>query len=52
MGKHVVVIGGGVGGLAASIRLAARGFRVTLLEKNERVGGKLRPLMSWIDADT
>ncbi len=41
MSKHVVVIGGGVGGLSAAIRLAAGGFRVTLLEQNERVGGKL-----------
>jgi len=39
--KRIVVIGAGVGGLAAAIRLAARGFAVQLLEKNERVGGKL-----------
>jgi phytoene desaturase len=39
--KHVIVIGGGIGGLSAAIRLAANGFRVTLLEKNSRVGGKL-----------
>jgi phytoene desaturase len=39
--KHVAVIGGGVGGLAASIRLAAAGARVSLFEKNPRVGGKL-----------
>lgn len=37
----VIIIGAGVGGLAAAIRLAAQGVRVTLLEKNERVGGKL-----------
>jgi phytoene desaturase len=37
----VAIIGGGVGGLAAALRLAAAGLRVTLLEKNERVGGKL-----------
>ena len=39
--RHVLIIGGGVGGLAAAIRLAANGLRVTLLEKNGRVGGKL-----------
>ena len=39
--KHAIVIGGGVGGLSAAIRLRARGARVTLLEKNPRVGGKL-----------
>ena len=37
----VIVIGGGMGGLSAAIGLAARGARVTLLEKNARVGGKL-----------
>ncbi len=30
-----------LGGLAAAIRLAADGNRVTVLEKNERAGGKL-----------
>ena len=38
---NVIVIGGGVGGLSAAIGLAARGARVTLLEQNERVGGKM-----------
>jgi phytoene desaturase len=41
MTSDVVIIGGGVGGLAAAVRLAARGKRVTLVEKNPRVGGKL-----------
>ncbi len=35
------MIGGGIGGLSAAIGLAARGARVTLLEKNDSVGGKL-----------
>ena len=39
--QSVIVIGGGVGGLAAAIRLGAAGLRVTLLEKNARIGGKL-----------
>jgi 1-hydroxycarotenoid 3,4-desaturase len=39
---RVVVIGGGVGGLAAAILLAANGLEVTLLERADRVGGKMR----------
>ena len=38
---EVVVIGAGVGGLAAAIGLASRGVRVTVLEKNATLGGKL-----------
>lgn len=34
------VIGGGIGGLAASIRLAAQGRKTILLEKNDHLGGK------------
>lgn len=41
MGQQIVVIGGGLGGLSAAIRLASDGNRVTVLEKNERAGGKL-----------
>ncbi|MDL1878574.1 FAD-dependent oxidoreductase, partial [Cytophagia bacterium CHB2] len=37
--NKIIVIGSGFGGLAAAIRLQARGFDVTLLEKNARVGG-------------
>lgn len=39
--KRAVVIGAGVAGLAASIRLARLGLQVTLLEKNSSTGGKL-----------
>lgn len=41
MTPPVIVIGGGVGGLACAIRLRAAGHPVTLLERNEVVGGKL-----------
>ncbi len=40
---HVVVIGGGIAGLAAAHRLLERGARVTVLEASDRVGGKLLP---------
>jgi len=38
---HVVVIGAGMGGLAAAIRLAVAGVRVTLFEQGAQPGGKL-----------
>lgn len=38
--KEVAVIGSGLAGLSAACVLAARGHRVTLLEKNEWIGGK------------
>jgi phytoene desaturase len=39
--QPIIVVGGGLGGLAAAIHLAARGRRVVVCEKNARVGGKL-----------
>jgi 1-hydroxycarotenoid 3,4-desaturase len=40
--RHVVIVGAGMGGLAAAVVLAARGIGVTLLEAAERPGGKMR----------
>ena len=37
---HAVIIGSGFGGLAAAVRLGARGYRVTVLEKLEAPGGR------------
>jgi phytoene desaturase len=37
----VVIIGGGIGGLSAAIRLAAAGERVIVVEQNPRMGGKM-----------
>lgn len=37
---HAVVIGSGFGGLAAAVRLAARGFQVTVLEQLDAPGGR------------
>lgn len=39
-----IVVGGGLGGLSAASSLAARGYSVTLLEKNRHLGGKLNIL--------
>jgi phytoene desaturase len=41
MSKNAIIIGAGLGGLSAAIRLAKKGFAVTVLEKNETVGGKV-----------
>jgi phytoene desaturase len=37
---HAVIIGSGFGGLAAAIRLGARGYRVTVLERRDKPGGR------------
>ncbi|MCB1200050.1 MAG: glutamate synthase subunit beta [Leptospiraceae bacterium] len=41
-GKTVAVVGSGPAGLAAAQQLARSGHRVTLYEKNDRIGGLLR----------
>jgi phytoene desaturase len=41
MQTDTIIVGAGLGGLAAAIRLQLSGRRVRLLEKNERVGGKM-----------
>jgi diapolycopene oxygenase len=38
---HIIVIGAGLGGMAAAISLATSGYSVEIYEKNDRVGGKL-----------
>jgi 1-hydroxycarotenoid 3,4-desaturase len=40
----VIIVGAGVGGLAAAVDLAARGLPVLVLEKEAAVGGKMRQL--------
>lgn len=43
--KRIVVLGGGLGGLSAAVRLAAAGCRVTVLEQQNAVGGKLQRIV-------
>ncbi|HXF64302.1 MAG TPA: phytoene desaturase family protein, partial [Caldilineaceae bacterium] len=40
MKQKIIVIGGGFGGLAVAIRLAARGHEVELFEKRDKLGGR------------
>jgi phytoene desaturase len=42
--KKVVIIGAGIGGLTAACLMARNGCDVTVLEKNNQVGGKLNEL--------
>lgn len=56
--RHIAVIGGGPAGMEVAHRLSSRGFRVSLLEKSERLGGTLQfaglayppneKLMNWL----
>lgn len=41
-GRHVVVLGGGPGGLMAAITAAQRGFKVTLLDDSDSLGGSMK----------
>jgi protoporphyrinogen oxidase len=47
-GNRVLILGGGLAGLAAAKRLVDNGFQVELLEKRNILGGKVS---SWKDAD-
>lgn len=42
--KRAVIIGGGLGGLAAALRLAVHGWQVTVCEQGKSFGGKMN---SW-----
>jgi len=49
---HVIVVGGGMGGLVAARRLALGGRTVTLLEASDRLGGSVsRHTVGGIDLD-
>jgi phytoene desaturase len=40
MADRAVVIGGGFGGIAAAIRMKAKGYDVTLIDRCDRLGGR------------
>ncbi|HEX8335403.1 MAG TPA: phytoene desaturase family protein [Pyrinomonadaceae bacterium] len=44
--RRAVVIGGGLGGLATAVRLAAAGWRVEVCEQGPRLGGKMNTFVS------
>ncbi len=44
MGKKVIIVGSGIAGLAAAIRLSLKGYQVIVFESNSYPGGKLSEL--------
>lgn len=44
--KKAVVIGAGIGGLSSALLLLSRGYEVTVIEKNDQVGGKMGQISS------
>lgn len=38
--SHAIVIGAGLGGLASAMRLGAKGYRVTVIDRLDRAGGR------------
>ncbi len=42
MNKEAIVIGSGLGGIASAIRLKAKNYDVTLIEKNSDLRGRAR----------
>ncbi len=43
-GEHIIIVGAGIGGLAAAMVLAAQGLQVTVFEKEAAPGGKMREI--------
>jgi len=52
MSKHVVIVGGGLSGLAAGVALAPRGIRVTILEQKPALGGRAYSFKDHVTGDT
>ncbi len=42
--KHIIIVGAGPGGLCAGMLLSHRGFKVTIFDKNQDVGGRNRAI--------
>jgi oxygen-dependent protoporphyrinogen oxidase len=47
--RHVAVVGGGIAGLTAALRLAEAGARVTVVEASAVLGGKIRTASDGIE---
>ncbi len=45
--KRVAIVGAGIGGLSTAIRLLKNGYKVTIIEKESTVGGKINQLNQY-----
>jgi len=44
MAQSVLIVGAGLGGLATALRLAKKGYKVEIIEKNNQAGGRVNQL--------
>ena len=44
MAKSVLIVGAGLGGLATALRLAKKGYKVEIIEKNNQAGGRVNQI--------
>jgi phytoene desaturase len=44
--KKVIIVGSGIAGLSTAVRLAVKGYEITVFEKNDYPGGKLTEITS------
>lgn len=51
MNQKALVIGGGLSGMAAALKIAEAGFEVFLVEKESQLGGKARKIHYLLDRD-
>lgn len=52
MSNHVVIVGGGLSGLAVGVELVSRGLNVTILEQKPALGGRAYSFKDGVTGDT
>lgn len=51
MNKNVLVVGGGITGMTAALRLADQGFQIYLAEKSDKLGGVANELFKTLEGN-